>query len=251
MSKPWTRGEVEILQEMWGQKSIPAISKRLDRSIAGVKLKASRLQLGAHIDGGDLVSFHQLLLAIGLGNSYSYIKMRLIRDGFPIKRKRIHDDYFLMVSIDEFWRWAKRNKEKISFSKFAENALGAEPEWAKEKRSVDSKNATRFKTSKWSKSEDEHLKYLLGQFKYSYLQISQKLQRTEGAIKRRMITLGIKDRPIRQGVKFWDEKDIATLLHLREHGYSFEHIGETLGRTGSACRGKHEVLIAKEQSVGQ
>ena len=49
----------------------------------------------------------------------------------------------------------------------------------------------------WTKEEDTELKRLVIQQKYTYDQISKMMNRTCGAIQRRLCDLGIKDRPIK------------------------------------------------------
>ena len=63
-NRPWTPQEETYLMEKWGQASIPAIAKKLERTIGAVKLRASRLRLGPVLMGGDYVTLNQLLVAV-------------------------------------------------------------------------------------------------------------------------------------------------------------------------------------------
>lgn len=81
-------------------------------------------------------------------------------------------------------RLTDRNKDFLDFSNFEKNALGKEPDWVKDKRKEDKEKSRKYKTTPWTVQEDEKLKYYLKQFKYSCMELSKLLMRTEGAIKK-------------------------------------------------------------------
>ena len=57
----------------WGQISVPAIAKKLNRTTNAVKVRAQRLGLGAVLMAGEYVTLNQLLLAVtGGSSSYGY-----------------------------------------------------------------------------------------------------------------------------------------------------------------------------------
>jgi len=241
MGNAWTATDYETLKDMWGDFSIPTIAKKLNRSTNAVKIKVARIGLGAHRQGGSLITFCELLRAIGQEHNYSYLKMRLQRDGFPMKPKRVDKCKFLMVDIDDFWKWAEKNKGDINFSNFEKYALGAEPEWVTDKRRADY-SASSYTKKPWSKRDDERLVNMLNANKYGYAEISAVLRRTEGAVKRRMIDLGLEKRPVKAKPLPWTNDETALLLELMRKGYGFEDIGVRLGRSALSCRGKAERL---------
>lgn len=241
-SKNWTNDEVLYLQENWGIRSIPAIAKQLGRSVEAIKLKAQREGLGRHLHSSEDITLPQLLEALGLQNNYTTAKKRWMKLGLPVKRRKVVKNSFLVINIDDFWKWAEKHKDEIDFSRFEENNLGKEPAWVKEKRKADYDGKYRFKHTPWTKEEDNRLIYMLQQYRYNMFKISEALRRTEGAIKRRICTLGLKERPIKENARWWTDEEVEILINLREKGYSFEHIGEQLKRTGSACRGRYERL---------
>ena len=239
----WTEEDIEILEDNWGVVAIPAIAKKINRSIAAVRLKASRIGLGRHLDGGEYISLRQLLDALGLIENYTDLRSRLKRDGLPVRKKLVVEKRYDAVLLDDFWEWAKNNKHKITFARFEENALGAEEDWVKKKRRLDYENSLVIKTSPWSQKDDDNLKFLLKQNKYDYSYIAGNLGRTEGAVKRRIYDLNLKDWPVRRPNRAWTKEDVDTLKSMRSDGYSFERIGEALGRTASSCNGKYERIL--------
>ena len=71
-SPKWTAEEQEYLRENWGRVSIPGIAKKLGRTVEAVKIRASRLKLGAVLDAGDYVTLNQLIVtttAAGRGSA--------------------------------------------------------------------------------------------------------------------------------------------------------------------------------------
>lgn len=121
-----------------------------------------------------------------------------------------------------------------------ENILGKEPDWVKEARRIS--YISKMNKHPWTSSDDSKLKYMLSQYRYTYDDICRELNRTEGAIKRRINTLGLKQRPIRHYDKQWQDEEVEMLLTMKDAGYCFEEIGRKLKRSGSAVRGKYERL---------
>lgn len=236
----WTQEELEYLKDRWGETSITAMAKHLGRSVNAVKLKAGRIGLGRHLHSGTRITLCQLCEAIGKKNSYGWIKDRWVRLGLPIHYQKSISKRYAMVDIDEFWEWAEKHKGLVDFSAFPKYTLGAEPDWVDEARHA----AWLARTNKkpWTKAEDRMLETRLKEFRYTYNDLCKEMNRTEGAIKRRIITLGLAERPIRNYDKHWQDDEIETLLRMRSAGHCWEEIGRKLNRSGSAVRGKYERL---------
>lgn len=47
--------------------------------------------------------------------------------------KKVKGSSFKVINLDEFWKWAEKNRTIIDFSQLEENVLGKEPEWLKDK----------------------------------------------------------------------------------------------------------------------
>lgn len=104
-----------------------------------------------------------------------------------------------MIDIEDFWKWAEKNKSLLDFSRFDKYTLGAEPDWVDEKRKADFKKLQLHgqHNAAWTKAEDDRLRYLLEKNRYTYSELAQELRHSEGAIKRRILDLGIETRPVR------------------------------------------------------
>lgn len=117
-SRTWKPEEEDYLMEKWGQISVPAIAKKLNRTTNAVKVRAQRLGLGAVLMAGEYVTLNQLLLAVtGGSSSYGYkMKSWVENRGLPVHTKKVDRCSFRVVYIDEFWEWAERYRSFIDFS---------------------------------------------------------------------------------------------------------------------------------------
>lgn len=245
--KNWTNEDYEYLENAWGNKSIKSIAKNLDRSENAVMLKAQRLGMGAFLENGDYISFNQLLIALGSGSDGYKMQSWVRNRSFPLKTKRVRNNTFKIVKIDEFLKWAEENKSFLDFSKFCEGAIGKEPAWAKKKRRHDMDMSHKFIKTPWTVTEDEKLKYYLKAHKYGYTDLSKLMRRTEGAIQRRINDLGLKERPLRESPgSVWTMEQIELLKNLICNQYSYEAMSEQIGKSTKAIRGKVYALYGTE-----
>lgn len=241
MKRRWTKEEEYYLQDKWGEVSIKGIAKTLGRSETGIIVRARKLGLGPHLQADHRVSLNQLILAIYGGKQQGGCTVkRWIENGLPIKTHLVKNSRFKVIDIDEFWFWAEQHKELLNFSRLEENALGKEPDWVKKKRKLDIRE--KFSNDPWTAADDSRLIQLLDMYKYTYDDLSRILMRTEGAIKRRICTLGLVQRPVRRDSMLWTDEEIQTLLTMKASGHCWEEIGRVLKRSGCAVRGKYERL---------
>lgn len=224
MYKPWTKDEVTYLTESWGMKSLKTISERLNRSKNAILMKKQKLGLGAFLDNGDYITVNQLVKTIGYNNSSKVIKTWMKKQ-LPTINKKVNNNSFKIIKIDDFWKWAEANKTYLDFSKFERHSLGKEPKWVEEKRQRDIMNS-QYKRRNWTKDDDEKLLFLVNQHKYDYTEISERMQRSEIAIQHRLTKLNVKARPITkdQNVLRWTDEEVKKLIKLIKEGYDYKTI---------------------------
>ena len=240
--KKWTKAEYDQLAEEWGMYSIPTIAQRLGRTPHAIKIKASMLGLGAHIENSDMITFNVLYETLyGGGKSYSYQYERLVKAGLKIHMHRVENNAFRMVDLDEFWDFAEKHRHMFDFSRLEENALGLEPEWVKVKRAEDGKRAGKVKTKceKWTEAEDKELLRLLRMYRYTYPEIADRLRRTEGAVTRRISELGYKERPLKaDNHTQWTAEELYTIGEMIKQGSNYENMSLEVGKSSKAIRGR-------------
>lgn len=243
----WSPEDDAYLQDKWGANSIKTIAKNLGRSENAVIVRAQRLGCGAFLDAGVYVALNQILVELyGGNNGTGYARDRLINKyGLPVKEKVVKRCRFKVVDIEEFWKWAEKNKSILDFSKMHPYCFGAEPDWVKLKRNNDKRRSWQLvpHNTPWTTSDDQKLRRLLKANRYTYTDLSREFRRTEGAIKRRMTTLQIKEKPIRREIKPWTDEEVDQLLDMLYQGFTYSQIGEKLGRSDMAVRGKYERLL--------
>lgn len=239
--RPWTTEEETYLMDKWGHYSIPAIAKKLNRTVNAIKVRASLLHLGPALMGGDYVTFNQLMLAITGGiHSCTYQRESWIKKrGLPIHTRKVIENSFKVVYLDEFWEWAEKNRSFIDFSKMEPLALGAEPDWVAQQRKIDVVSYANQRKDPWTAQEDQRLKHLVKQHKYTYAEISRELRRSTGAIQRRCLDLGLKERPVRESPNNpWSDAELQLMAEMIRQGCSYTMIGDACGgRSEKAVRG--------------
>lgn len=241
MNRTWTKEEVEYLKEKWGNVSIPILAKKLNRSVNAVKLKAGRLNLGPMLENGAYVTLNQLAIALTGGIFSSYCKKSWIENrGMPVHSKKVIKNTFKIVYLDEFWKWAEKNRSFLDFSKMEPLTLGKEPAWVNEQRKKDYKSNALQRKDRWMPYEDDKLRYLLKQQKYGYAEVAEILHRSEGAIQRRCTDLGIRERPVKAdiGGNLWTDDMYRIITKGIKNGDSYSLIANRIGKSEKAVRGK-------------
>lgn len=247
--KRWTPEDEAYLQDSWGKVSVPGIAKHLGRTEAAITNRVQYLGLGAAFHAGEWITWNQFYKEInGADNGGGYFKKRMLAAGFPVHYQIVKGKNkfrYTMVDIDEFWEFAEDHKDLFDFSKFEPYTFGSEPEWAAVKRRADVERAHRIRphNTPWTSDQDRQLEHLLRQHRYSYTEIAERLRRTEGAVKRRISTLGITERPVRMHERPWTKEEEQKLIELQQNGIGWDNIAKELKRTALCCKGKYERIL--------
>ncbi|MBE6050619.1 MAG: hypothetical protein E7214_08190 [Clostridium sp.] len=222
--KRWTKEEEEFLKENYSSKTNKSIAKKLNRTEGSVLYKVAKMHLKKEY--GEMLTFNQLAIALGLQSSYSHIKSKLIKNGF---RTNCENKF----TIEYFWNWAEKHKNILNFSKFETNMLGKEPSWVEEKRRLDSSNPTKINYNRvWTKKEDSLLIQKTKSNRYTYKQLSLEFNRTEAAIKRRLNALGVPYRPVPLNCHIkWTKEEDRMLIELNNKGLDSYTIAKILNKS--------------------
>ncbi len=239
--RPWTTAEEAYLSEQWGQLSVPALCKALNRSEHAIMVRVNRLGLPPFLENGEYITLNQLLQAVtGCDTAYSYKMISWVENrGLPVHDKKRNRVTRRVVYLEEFWEWAEKNRSFLDFSKMEPLILGEEPDWVSEQRKKDYQAFANQRKDHWTTAEDDRLKILLKKFCYGYADLSRLMNRSEGAIQRRINDLELKERPVKAGNRNeWTADDYKTLADGIRAGDSYWLIGEKIGRSEKAVRGK-------------
>lgn len=244
MYRFWTESDVDYLEENWGKLSVGTIAKKLGRTVDSIQIKAHKIGLGSWIDCSEYMSFNQLMKTLGY-STFGGFKEPLLARKFPIRLRCINTSVFAFVDIDEFWKWAEKNQGFFDFSRLEVGALGKEPDWVKAKRRSDTKARGKRKTP-WTKCDDELLRSLLKAYRYPIDEIASRLGRSEAAVKSRILSLGLKERPIKREIHQWTEEELQTALRMWGEHAGYAEISRVLGVSESAIRSKIERHFNKD-----
>ena len=240
VGRNWTAEEYAQLDEEWGQTSIARIAERHNRSVNAILIKAQRRGLGSHLQADDKVSINQIFRAFKV-SSYGYLLGRMIRAGLKVRYHRVNNCRFKVVKIEDFWEFIEKNQSMLDFSKLEKNILGEEPAWVAKARCEDYKRRCSVKphNCKWTPADDAELLRLVRMQKYSYAEIGKQLQRTCGAVSRRLHDLGVKDRPVKADTHSkWTPEELKTLCDMIKAGSNYVNISEVLGKSAKAVQGR-------------
>ncbi|MBE6685762.1 MAG: hypothetical protein E7591_00845 [Ruminococcaceae bacterium] len=238
-ARNWTKEERERFETEWGLYSIPTMAKRFGRTIDAIKNKQQRWNLPDLIHATEYITLNELIEQFGL--NYGYDVPRLKAMGFPIRYKLVVTKRVAMVDLEEFWIFAERNAYFFDFSRLEENIFGVEPEWVKAKRKTDLQRKLMIQphNAKWSSGEDQMLITLVNQFKYTATEIGARLHRSEGAVQRRLLDLGIKARPLKADNHIkWTKEEYRILGEGIKVGKSYAVLSLEIGKSEKAIRGK-------------
>lgn len=189
-NRNWTEEDINILKELWGTKTIPQIAKKMGRSINAVKIKSTRLKLGAFKFNSEYLTVTQISRILNI-DTHTILDRWI--DKYNLKYKLVAPSgvlQFKYVNIDDLLEWLKNNQDKWNSTRLEEYGLGVEPQWLKEKRKTDVDIPKR-KSYKWTKQEDQKLILYYKQGKLTYKQIGEKLNRSESAVDHRLSKLDI------------------------------------------------------------
>lgn len=252
----WTAEEEAYLCENWGTTSFAGLCSYLGRSRNAIIVRVNRLGLPPFLESGEYVTMNQLTKALGYNGADTYkLKSWIANRGFPVHKKRRGNASIRVVHLDEFWRWAKKNRSFLDLSRMEPLALGKEPAWVSEQRRKDHEAFALRRKDPWTKDEDNRLITLVRQQKYGYAELSEIMCRSAGAIQRRLVDLGVKDRPVKADnhapESKWTERDFQIVADGIRNGDSYMRIAKDLGKSEKAVRGKvyYEYLTESADKV--
>jgi len=238
-NRRWTKEEKTYLQDKWGTISIKSIANHLNRSENGVMIMAQKLKLGPFLSSGEYITFNEFQKAVSGRTTSGYDLISWVQNrGFPLTTKKVRNNSFRVVYLDDFWEWAEKNRNFIDFTKMEPNILGWEPDWVKNLRRKQFAAKWQYKTSPWTAEEDDQLKFLINQYKYTINEISRKMQRTCGAVQRRCCDLKLMGRPVKaDNHNNWTDEELDILCSMIKERAPYEVIADAINRSSKAIRG--------------
>lgn len=191
--RKWTPEEFDLLQELWGHRTMPQIAKALNRTPEAVKIKISRLQLGTYESNSEFMNARQVSYMLGI-DVHTVTDYWIPKLGLKCtKRAPTGSRKFTYIKVTDLMRWLQDHQDKWDSRKLELYALGSEPEWLTAKRSGEFGKPI-LGCHKWTQREDDRLRMLFRKG-LTDKQIAAELGRSEAGVGHR-----------RQRIDMWETR---------------------------------------------
>lgn len=156
LNRPWTKQQESDLLDMYGVYPFSYLSRYFGKRTYAIQCKYasltgnwSALQAGGYVRTSDI--------ATAMDVSDTTVRRWIRNHELPImKLHQTRNDTkrrMYYISVEEFWKWARKNKSLFSFANIKRNALLPEPDWLEDEVRKCNDPAKVKKT--WSKEEEE------------------------------------------------------------------------------------------------
>lgn len=181
-NREWTKEEFEILYKNVGRKNVPAIAKEINRKATAVYYMMDKIGLTNIKDCTYKITLNQLAKIIKIDNRAikRWIDTGLLKAKY---KALLFTGKCYFIDINDFWKFAEKNKSLLNFKKIERKALIPEPNWLDDAV----KNETKRKKHRdiWTNEEDIQLQALFYKL-LSYDEIARIMNRTYSSIAHRI-----------------------------------------------------------------
>lgn len=183
MRREWKTEEVNYLQDTVGMYKLTTIAQKLNRSFDSVTMKMNRLGLSNTKMQTGLITLGEL--AKHLKVDRNIVAWWAQKHNLPSIQKvtRRSKKYYLIDPAD-FWKWAKKNKDKVQFSDIDPFTILPEPDWVAEERKKDNQTSKKRSYRTWTTIEDQKL-LELRESGYTFKKIGERLNRSINSVEHR------------------------------------------------------------------
>ena len=235
----WTYKNCKFIADNWGKMSVIEIAEKLKRSKISINERAQRLGLKKPLLYSNYITVCELITAInGTTKNYTWMRYLMNKYNAPIVQKvmlfELEVDY---IKLDDFYDWYKNHISILDLNGANLEFFKDAPDWFLEKHKADTIAHQYLIKTPWTNKDDETLKEMINAG-CGYKEISIKLKRTGGAIKRRIADLKIKKHPKKAYNHIsWTDAEIETVKDLYLKGYKPIVIMQYLDRSDLAING--------------
>lgn len=186
----WSQDELDYLDEVWGERTIPEIAKKLGRSVNAVKVKSVRLGYPSQKWYGGMMSARKVSELLGV-DVHAVTDFWIRKCGLKGKNKLLGEKgRCTIIHFDDLLKWLEANQDKWDSRRVGMFTLGPEPDWLKEKRKADAALPER-RLQKWTTEEDAIIIDMFKSGRYTYQQIGDRVGRSADGAERRLARLDV------------------------------------------------------------
>lgn len=155
--KKYTKEELILLEEMVGTRSFVFMGKKLKRSPKAVERQLTRMGLLHTKLSGGWLSANELSKAL---NVHFKVLMRWKEEyKLPLNSKNLrygkgkHNSWH--ITLDDFWKWAGKNKEVVNWTRYEPESLLPEPSWLRDMIRVQRETIPKKQKLYWTPEEEK------------------------------------------------------------------------------------------------
>lgn len=189
--KDWSQEELDYIREVWGQKTIPEIARKLGRTINAVKVKTQRMGYTGQKWYGEMMSARKVSELLGV-DVYAVCDYWIPKCGLKGRSKRLGETQktTTIIMFEDLLKWLEQHQDLWDSRRLELHGLGMEYDWLVEKRKRDALLPSR-KAQKWTAEEDSRLIYLFKRGNMTHEEIGAELGRSRAAVEHRLLRLDV------------------------------------------------------------
>ena len=189
--KDWSKAELDYIREVWGQKTIPEIAKKLGRSIEAVKIKTTRMGYSGQKWYGEMMSARKVSELLGV-DVHTVCDYWIPKCGLKGKSKRLGSTQktTTIIMFEDLLKWLETHQELWDSRRVELYGLGMEYDWLVEKRKADSQKPAR-KAQKWTQYEDQQLISMFRRGDMTNAEMAAVLGRSASGVEHRLLRLDV------------------------------------------------------------
>lgn len=187
----WSDDELEYIQEVWGEKTIPEIAKKIGRTVNSVKVKAYRIGLTGQKWYGEMMSARKVSELLGV-DVHTVCDYWIPKCGLKGKAKRLGNSRktTTIIMFEDLLKWLKAHQELWDSRRVELLALGMEYDWLVEKRKIDAQKPART-AQKWTPEEDQRLIAMFRRGGMTNAEMGAALGRPASGVEHRLLRLDV------------------------------------------------------------
>lgn len=187
----WSKEELDYIREVWGQKTIPEIAKKLGRSINAVKIKTTRMGYTGQKWYGEMMSARKVSELLGV-DVHTVCDYWIPKCGLKAKSKRLGETQktTTIIMFEDLLKWLETHQDLWDSRRVELYGLGMEYDWLVAKRKADAKKPVR-KAQKWTPEEDQRLIDMFRRGGMTNAEMGEVLGRPASGVKHRLLRLDV------------------------------------------------------------
>lgn len=189
--KDWSKEELDYIREVWGQKTIPEIARKLGRTINAVRIKTQRMGYTGQKWYGEMMSARKVSELLGV-DVHAVCDYWIAKCGLKGKAKRLGETKktTTIIMFEDLLEWLEAHQDLWDSRRVELFGLGAEYDWLVEKRKADAQKPAR-KAQKWTPEEDQRLIAMFRRGGMTHAEMGAALGRPASGVEHRLLRLDV------------------------------------------------------------